>query len=349
MIAIDNILEYTSKRYSVAEYPVLAAQLSFWQESKPFQGLRILDGTPLYSNTLLKYLPLLAGGANLTVGISSKIPYDPQLPQLLKQWNIPVVENAKSGEYDCILDCGGAYAELSPHLGSVELTRSGFYHYVNFSKPVILVDDSRIKTVETCLGTGDGFMRGMAKLGYTDWNGRNVVIFGYGKVGRGVAYYCHRAGALVTAVDNQEVSMADYVHPVDKNDHNAIQNAVKQAWCVVTATGIAGAMRGNGAAQEIIQGKQLVAAIGIEDEWGDELPLTRRLANGKTINFMLDEPTQVKYIDPTMALSNAAALELCKGTYPMGINRIDKNIENIYWNLLIENSLIKDEIEDTGL
>ena len=118
-------------------------------------------------------------------------------------------------------------------------------------------------------------MRGMEKLGYGDWKGRNVVIFGYGKVGRGVAYYCHEKGAAVMAVDRPEVVVAEYVTLVDKNDRKAIQTAVREAWCVVTATGVRHALRGNGAAEILRDGGQLVAAIGIEDEWGDELPMER--------------------------------------------------------------------------
>ena len=202
--AIQLITNHISQRYDVAEYPALRRQIYDWQERKPLQSMKLLDGTPLFTNTLVKFLPLLAGGAELTVAVSDMIPYDDALLPLLEAWGVPVVKNATAGDYDCILDCGGAHAGLSPRLGVVELTRSGYYHYETSKLPVILVDDSRVKTIETCLGTGDGFMRGMEKLGYSDWKGKNVVIFGYGKVGRGVAYYCHEKGANVIAVDKAE-------------------------------------------------------------------------------------------------------------------------------------------------
>ena len=209
--AIQSITNHIGRRYDVAEYPALRRQIQDWQERKPLQGMKLLDGTPLFTNTLVKFLPLLAGGAELTVAVSDAIPYDALLPSLLAKWGVPVVRNATGGDYDVVMDCGGAHAGLTPRLGVVELTRSGYYHYESSKRPVILVDDSRVKTIETCLGTGDGFMRGMEKLGYGDWKGRNVVIFGYGKVGRGVAYYCHEKGAVVTAVDRPEVVVAEYV------------------------------------------------------------------------------------------------------------------------------------------
>ena len=254
-----------------------------------------------------------------------------------------------SVHYDVVMDCGGAHAGLTPRLGVVELTRSGYYHYESSKLPVILVDDSRVKTIETCLGTGDGFMRGMEKLGYGDWKGRNVVIFGYGKVGRGVAYYCHEKGAVVTAVDRPEVVVAEYVTLVDKNDRKAVQTAVREAWCVVTATGVRHALRGNGAAEILRDGGQLVAAIGIEDEWGDELPMERRLCGGTAVNFLLDEPTRLRYIDATMALSNAAVLELKKGGVAAGVHRIPPSVESYYWQAVEDGGLISNELKGAGL
>jgi adenosylhomocysteinase len=346
---IKSIYDHISKRYDATEYPALRRQIDDWQECKPLQDMHLLDGTPLFTNTLVKFLPLLAGGAELTVAVSDAIPYDAALLPLLAEWGVPVVKNAISGDYDCILDCGGAHARLTPRLGVVELTRSGYYHYESSKLPVILVDDSRVKTIETCLGTGDGFMRGMEALGYNDWKGRNVVIFGYGKVGRGVAYYCHEKGAIVTAVDRTEVVVPEYVTLIDKNDCGKIQTVVKEAWCVVTATGIREALRGNGAAEVLRNGTQLVAAIGIEDEWGDELPMERRLCNGQPVNFLLDEPTRLRYIDATMALSNAAVLELKNGNVTAGVHRISPSVENYYWQAVEEGGLISNELKGAGL
>ncbi|MCR5380641.1 MAG: hypothetical protein K6G44_06630 [Lentisphaeria bacterium] len=347
--AIQLITNHISQRYDVAEYPALRRQINDWQEQKPLQGMKLLDGTPLFTNTLVKFLPLLAGWAELTVAVSDTIPYDAALLPLLEAWGVPVVKNAMAGDYDVIMDCGGAHAGLSPRLGVVELTRSGYYHYETSKLPVILVDDSRVKTIETCLGTGDGFMRGMEKLGYNDWKGKNVVIFGYGKVGRGVAYYCHEKGAVVTAIDRAEVPVVEYVTLIDKNDCKAIQTAVQEAWCVVTATGVRHALCGNGAAEILRGGDQLVVAIGIEDEWGDELPMERRLCGGQPVNFLLDEPTQLRYIDATMALSNAAVLELKNGLIPAGVHRIPPSVEAYYWQAVEDGGLISNELKGAGL
>ncbi len=347
--AIASILEYSRPVYRPEEYPALGSQLAEWRTSRPLAGVRILDGTPLFANTLLKFVPLLAAGAELTAATHDAIPRDPALIPLLERWGIPHVHNARSGAYDCILDCGGVHAGLEPRLGFAELTRSGYYHYRTARKPVILVDDSRIKAIETCLGTGEGFLRGMKQLGHTDFKGRSLVIFGFGKVGRGVAFYARREGAVITAVDEPGTEVPPGVTLVSRHDRDAVRAAVRSSWCVVTVTGIANAMQGNGAAEELLYGSQLVAAMGVENEWGDELPPERILNRNVPLNFMLAEPTRLRYIDPTMALSNAAALELVRGGLPGGLQKIDSEVENRYWQIVEKNGLIADELKESGL
>lgn len=353
MLNTDSIIcairNYTSGIYRREEYPALYAQWEDWRVRRPLRGIRVLDATPLFANTLLKFVPLLAGGAELTVATQDAIPHDPALIPLLAQWGIPHVHNARAGEYDCILDCGGVHAGLSPRCGFVELTRSGYYHYQKAEKPVILVDDSRIKAIETCLGTGEGYLRGMKQLGYTDFRGRRILIFGFGKVGRGIAFYSVREGAVVSAVDEPDIRVPDSVRLISRYDREAVREAVRNAWCVVTATGIFNAMHGNGAAEELLHGTQLVAAMGVENEWGDELPPERILNHNVPLNFCLKEPTRMRYIDPTMALSNAAVPELLSGSLPGGIQKISSRIENNYWKIVEQNGLIADELRESGI
>ncbi len=340
-----EIINFCQKFYRQSEYPALESQLRIWSEKQPLAGKRILDATPLFTNTLLKYVPLIAAGADLTVATSDHVPYDGKLFSHLDQWGIRHVHNASDGEYHCILDCAGVHASITPLCGTAELTRSGFYRYENSPFPVIMVDDSRIKAIETCLGTGYGFLRGMREAGFTDFKDKPVVIFGLGKVGRGIAWYAANAGAKVTAVDEPDTRPMPGVTIVSRYDREAVLEAVRSAWCVVTVTGILDALKGNGAAQEILNGNQIVAAMGVENEWGDELPPERVLNNNAPLNFILDEPTRLRYIDPTMALSNAAALELCQNFYPAGVRKICPETEKYYWDIIEKQSLIADELK----
>ena len=90
--AIQAITDHISQRYAAAEYPALRRQIHDWQERKPLQGMKLLHGTPLFTNTLVKFLPRLAGGAELTVAVSDAIPYDASVPPLLEAWGVPVVK-----------------------------------------------------------------------------------------------------------------------------------------------------------------------------------------------------------------------------------------------------------------
>lgn len=346
---MEKIVQYLSQFYRRdKDYPVLGTQ----DFGKVFSGLRLLDATPLFNNTLTKYLPLLAAGADLTVGLSEKIPYDKALFEKLGELGLKYVwDTEKCLNYDIIFDCAGAFSKCVPRIGTVELTRSGIYHYGNAAFPVILVDDSRIKNIETCLGTGDGFLRGMEKLGYTEWRGKRVVIFGFGKVGRGVAFYLLKRGSEVIAIDAAGTVVPEGVTLVEMNNESAIVSAVHNAYCIVTAIGKDGALRASPAIAEILAGKQIVTKISVEDEWGGALPKERQLAGGATINFLLEEPTQLKYIEATMALSNAAATELIlhEKDYNSGINRASSALQSRIWEAFKAKSRVCQEAEDAGL
>lgn len=350
--AIRGIDGYLAGRYDVREYPSLRAQVERFRAARPFAGKSLLDGTPVFANTLLEYVALLAGGADLTVSVSERIPHDPEVVRFLDEIGVPVLHDSTdaSRPFDLVLDCDGSRADLKPHAGVCELMRSGIYHYAKSPVPVVLVDDSRIKEIETTLGTGDGFMRAMKKFGYADWKGRKVVIFGFGKVGRGVAYRCVKEGAAVTVVDRTDAGIPfgrlQSATVVDCRDLEAVRAVVAACDCLVTATGVKGAMKGYGLGPLLrARGEIVVAAIGIEDEWLDGLDRGRIVNGGAAVNFALAEPTLLRYIDPTMALSNESAADLFAGRFAKpGICRPSVESERRCLNPVLECGLIGDEI-----
>lgn len=352
-----RIEAYLAGRYEACEYPALREQVERFRVERPFAGQAILDCTPLFANTLLKYAALLAGGADLTVGVSERIPHDPEVVRFLEEVGVPILHDSADATrpFDAILDCDGSRADLVPRVGVCELTRSGIYHYAQSRFPVVLVDDSRIKEIETSVGTGDGFLRGMQKFGYADWTGRKVVVFGCGKVGRGVAYRCAKEGASVTVVDRTDVGIpferVRAAMVVDCRDKEAVRAAVEVCDVLVTATGVRGAMKGYGLGPILrARGEIAVAAIGIEDEWLDELDCGRIVNNGTAVNFALDEPTLLRYIDPTMALSNESAADLLAGTFTApGICRPSAASERLCLDPVLACGLITGEIRDLGV
>ena len=158
---MKDLQTYLSGFYGAEEYPALRVQIDSWSAVRPLAGLSVLDGTPVFRNTMTKYLALLAGGAELTVVLGDGIPHDPEIARLLPEFGIPVLsgEEARRREFDVVLDCAGVNTAVKSKYGYVELTRSGMYHYRECRQPVFLADDGRIKVIETGLGTGDGFRR----------------------------------------------------------------------------------------------------------------------------------------------------------------------------------------------
>ncbi len=288
----------------------LGRQWEQWRVEQPLKGLRVLDGTPVFRNTLLKHANLLAAGAEVWVGYGRTMPYDPKVVAQLEDLGLKVATEADlQAGFDIVLDCAGAYAQVPSQYGYVELTRSGAYVYEGNQQPVILVDAGRIKTFETALGTGDGLMRALEQLGYGTLAGKQVVIFGCGKVGRGIAFRCLAAGAQVTMVDPD----VNCIPPRGVTlVHRPTKELLQVADLVITATG-----RKNAVEAELLRNsKALFANMGVEDEFGATIPAERVLNRKAPLNFILEDPTRMRYIDPTMALHNAGAVRLLQGVAP---------------------------------
>ena len=317
---IDRISEHIGTIYTRRDYPALAEQLDSWRRERPFAGKKLLDATPVFTNTLVKYLPLLAGGAELVIGVGEYTPVDGKVLDLLRDWGFRIVapEECAPGEFEVIMDCAGMFASVPARCGYVELTRSGVEKYRHVDAPVFFADAGRIKLIETTLGTGEGCLRALRQLGY-DPAGRRMLIFGGGKVGRGIALYGVRSGARVALADfdiaNRELPSG--VAPVEASDLAAVAAAIRSAEFIVSATGVAGALADH--AVELKSSKAVIANMGVLDEFGSELPAERVLNAKRPLNFILDEPTHLRFIDPTMALDNAGALEVLRGRIGVGV------------------------------
>ncbi len=316
--AATRLADYLHRFYAPDEFPALLHQAESWAIARPLKGLRILDGTPVFRNTLAKYMALLAAGAELYVPPPSVMPGDTAVLAMLAGCGIHVAD-AVEGGFDMVLDCAGAHAGLNPRYGFAELTRSGVPRFAGCHHPVFLADAGVIKMIETCLGTGESFFRAMEFLGYGDVQGRMLVVFGYGKVGRGLVYYALRQQMDVVVVDSVERSteVPGGVRFVHAGDLKAVHAVLRHAWCAVTATGVRGAL------EEVFRGGVpdglLLANMGVEDEFGGSVPTKRVLSDKKPLNFILEEPTSMCYIETTMALHNAGAVELLRPDCPVGV------------------------------
>ncbi len=313
----QRLKEYLLPFYPEQEWPTLLAQAEEWSQSRPLEGLRILDATPLYRNTLGKFMPLIAAGAELYVPWRPLLPTSAEVEALLPHFGI---HRASKGDnfFDIILDCAGQCNRLHPVLGACELTRSGVERYERATYPVFNVDGGRIKRIETILGTGESFLRAMAQLGHREVAGRRLLVVGYGKVGRGIVHYARKAGLHVTVADiaDKAAELPPGVSFVHADDAESFQAEALRSWCMVTATGHAGALRRRLNAPAIINAPVLLANLGVEDEFGPAIPVSRVLNHKQPLNFMLEDPTLMRFIETTMALHNACALELLTADLP---------------------------------
>ena len=307
----QRIRDYLLNFYSEEKWPCLQHQAKEWSVTQPLKGLRILDGTPIYRNTLGKYMALLAAGAKLYVPESPGMPFDADIKAMLPGLGIHTADRDDK-DFDIILDCAGQFKCLHPVLGFVELTRSGVERLQHIPHPVIVADSGRIKHIETTHGTGDAFFRAMAQLGHNHVARKHLLVVGYGKVGRGIVTHALRHNMHVTVADIRNVQ--DILPPgvgfISMEQTEGLHTAALQSWCIVTTTGRLNAVRKKLSVPNIINSSVLMANMGVEDEYGPDVPASRVLNNKRPLNFILQDPTDMCYIEATMALHNACALEL---------------------------------------
>ncbi len=347
MDRIAKIDEFLSGRYDVSDYPTLQYQFEEWSSTKPLAGLRVVDVTPLFKNTLLKYRALLASGAELLIGECSFISADPQVLNFCKnELKLEVVTVNNLANVDIILDCAASYLNVSAAVGYVELTGSGVAKYRDAAVRCYVADSSRIKLLETELGTGESFFRAMNHLGYgyQSWKGKRLVVFGSGKVGRGIVSYAKSYGADVVVVSNPQMPIAG-VTLVDFRDPEAVDKVVCDAYCVVMATGVERAFERTVTVEKAISSGVLLANMGAEDEFGDSVPNDRVIEGKRTINFILDEPTHLRFIDATMALHNFGAEWLVFNPTAKGVVMPDEATEERFLEITRRNGKIGGLVE----
>ena len=86
--------------------------------------------------------------------------------------------------------------------------------------------------------------------------------------------------------------------------------------------------------------------MGVEDEFGPNLPENRVLNRKKTLNFLLEEPTKTCYIDPAMALHNEAVPVLLSSPPGTGVILPDAGLETAILDHVRRAGSIGDEVDE---
>lgn len=325
------------------EYFLLREQCKSWSKTQALRGLKILHNVPLYHNTLLKIEPLLLAGAEVWVSIPKNIPSNDSTISVVRRLGLPLITKpqALDQQFDIVLDCSADYANyLKPRLGVVELTGTGSYIYSRSknSYPVISVDASKLKLFETMLGTGEGFWRALQQWINTDWLDKRIVVFGFGKVGRGIAYYLKNkvADVSIIEIDSNQARLArtQGFSAYELDDPKLIK-ALNASFVIVTATGQEGAISKHFKDKAPFANKFLVN-MGVHDEYGEMFAIEEVLFQKQALNFSLKEPTRLKYLDPIFYAHNlGAALLLTEnfapGYYPFP-EQISEKIIKVWQN-----------------
>lgn len=325
MDSVNLVLIKTAREKFPASDMFLMRELRHrYQKEKPFLGKKIVFNAHLTMSTLTQIEVLLSAGADLLVTLSDNLMVDEEAVGIIRRANIPVVRTDELSDYACFaaLDCcGGLSGRMKPEVGVAELTRTGIPLYEKDEIPVVSVDDAEVKKLETYIGTADGFIRAFRVLTKHGVSHKQFIIFGYGKVGKGIVKVLLELDARVMVVDKEpkKIEQAKFDNVPAMLLSNC-KNHLKDAFAVITATGVSHAISSAGLQREDFADAILVN-MGSEDEWGENFSSHDVLFAKRPVNFYLKEPTRIKFLDPVFTAQILAIEDLMKqprkaGVYP---------------------------------
>ena len=230
--------------------------------TQPFHDLTIGTGIHLEPKTVALLLTLKAGGAQV-VSTGNLNSTQPEAIDYLRAHGIDVVgdrttdqrqhdENLRrvlAAEPHLLLDNGGdlfarylddRYEQL---LGGTEETTSGRVRLsklrAQLGRPILVINDSPIKQfAENRHAVGQSVLESFLRITNRATNGRNVLVFGYGSVGRGIAASFRNAFASVAVIEPDPVLRLEASFDGFQVPDRA--TGLRQADVVITATGAAG-------------------------------------------------------------------------------------------------------------
>jgi adenosylhomocysteinase len=233
-----------------------------FRATQPFRDLTIGTGIHLEPKTVALLLTLKAGGARV-VSTGNLNSTQPEAVEYLRANGVQVVGDRTTDEHEhdqflrevlraqphLILDNGGdlfvRYLE-NPYerlLGGTEETTSGRMRLSTLrsqlARPILVINDSPIKQfAENRHAVGQSVLESFLRITNRATNGRQVLVFGYGSVGKGIAASFRNAFATVSVIEPDpvlrlEASFDGFQVP----DRDA---GLKRADLVITATGAEG-------------------------------------------------------------------------------------------------------------
>lgn len=342
-----DVFDKARTLYSVKELPFLTKMRQELASNPRYQGLRILHNVPLTLATAFKIELLALGGAEVIATSIKDLPAEERAVELLKAANITVLqEHTFTGFFDLHLDCCAELIGLPPpQRGAVELTQTGsvIYRQATLSYPLLSVDDSPLKIIETFFGTGDGFIRAFQnQVGIKAMFNKPYIVFGYGKVSRGIVYQLKKFSQDITVIDTKCPSVLRGVKFIAADNRQEIRHAISGAYAAITATGVSGLMTHYYHFFKADFGDCLLANMGAADEFGENFSEDEILFNKKPLNFSLVEPTAFRYLDPIFYAHNLGidlilSTDLANGYHPFPPDLAQSILQN--WSAIYQDNV----------
>lgn len=311
-ITTVNFFQQIHHIYDIGDIPFLQRQKKRVLRTKPYQGLKILHNIPLTLESLLKIENLWLGGADLTVTSPTFMQPNFLAINILKEAGIKVqIEHNFVDDFDFCLDCCGELLnQVTPRIGTSEITRTGSIQYgkATIDYPVISIDDCKIKNLEAVLGTGEAFVRAFQELTQTDIKEQEFLVVGYGKVGQGIVNALSKYTSKIAIAEKNQLLLdkakkSGFI-AINANNSLQVETQASCSFAVVTATGCKNIISDCFDAMAF-KGRYL-ANMGGEDEFGYEFNSQEVLCAKNPINFAIEKPTLIKYLDPVFYAHNLA-------------------------------------------
>jgi adenosylhomocysteinase len=328
-VGFADLFEEPAYQAERRDLPILRALIERYTRDRPFKDAAVVFGHLYVWNSIALVEALWRGGAHLILADAHPSPAAVPVRERLEHHGLPVLpvpSAVRSGEW--FLDVGAVLGRARPPRGAAEVTRTGILHYAQIACPVVSADDCRAKRIEGFFGTGEAFLRAWHQLRPDDpLPGKRLVVFGYGKIGRGVAHRLRSAG-LEVSVAETEAAVRARAHregfpTLDGEASPELKAGLAGADLVIAVTGHPGILSRQLPPAWLRHNRPVLVNLGAEDEFGpafadDEILGGRDLP----LNFHLARPTENRYVDPPLA-AHLLALEalLADPTrYPPGIH-----------------------------
>ena len=264
-------------------------------------------------------------------------------PEFLSDDGASIVRRIHTERIDVLADLQGVAEETTSGVRPLRVMEAQGALRV----PCVAVNDARVKLLfDNRYGTGQSVVMATLDATNTQMPGKEVVVVGYGKVGRGLAAVARGLGARVTVTEIDPVEALAAYH--DGHRVMPLAAAVASADVVFTATGVGhsltaehitlmpdGAIVAVGGAGP----PEFDPSLGPELVWGAEVrPHVRALetdrgttvfliADGYCANTSAGEGNPIEIMDLSLALQMRALDYLAAGELEVGVHLLPRSIE----------------------